>query len=200
MGSTRYTTPAPPAPPRWELEPGDALPASLETLDELRLTGADLTAARARGITIRDCELTGCSLANLHGREGRMLRTVVAGSRATGLDWSEGSLQDVTFRDCHLGLASFRFTRLQRVCFERCVLSEADFGEARCESVRFDGCDLTRASFERASFRASELRDCTLEELQGVEGLRGTAMPWSDIVGLAGTLASALGIRLLEES
>jgi uncharacterized protein YjbI with pentapeptide repeats len=195
MTSTRYTIPDAPAPPRWDAEPAGALPATLDTLEDLRLAGADLAGVRARGITLRDCELRDPSLANLAGREGRMLRTLVTGSRATGLDWSEGSLQDVVFRDCHLGLASFHFAGLQRVVFERCVLTEADFGETRCESVRFADCDLTRASFEKASFRRSELRGCTLEELQGVAGLRGAALGWSDVVALAPTFAEALGIR-----
>jgi len=188
-----------PGPPRWEAEPGTALPdAAGAGLDELRLDGASLAGGRHRGVTIRDCELRACDLSTLSAREGRLLRCVVTGCRATGLDWPEGAVRDVAFRDCQLDLASFRFSALQRVVFEGCVLREADFAETRCESVRFEGCDLTAASFDRATFRRSELRGCTLEDVQAVEGLRGVAMEWADVVALAPTFARALGIRLLE--
>jgi uncharacterized protein YjbI with pentapeptide repeats len=191
--------PEAPGPPRWDAEPGTALPADPAAgLDELRLDGASLAGGRHRGVTIRDCELRACDLSTLSAREGRLLRSVVTGCRATGLDWPEGAVRDVTFRDCQLDLASFRFGALQRVVFKGCVLREADFAETRCESVRFDACDLTAASFERATFRRSELRGCTLEEIQGVEGLRGVAMEWADVVALAPTFARTLGIRLLE--
>jgi uncharacterized protein YjbI with pentapeptide repeats len=79
------------------------------------------------------------------------------------------------------------------------VLREADFAEARGNSVRFDGCDLTGAGFAGARFDASELRGCTLDGITGVDGLRGAALEWSEIVGLAGTFAAALGLRVLGE-
>ena len=55
------------------------------------------------------------------------------------------------------------------------------------------------ATFAGARFDASELRGCTLEGISGADGLRGAALPWPDIVGLAGALAAALGIQVLED-
>jgi len=111
--------------------------------------------------------------------------------------WTICRRTDVAFRGCRLDLAGFRFARLHRVVFEDCILREADFAQARCRSVRFDACDLTGAGFAGARFDASELRGCTLEGITGVDGLRGAALEWTEIVGLAGTLAGALGIRVL---
>jgi uncharacterized protein YjbI with pentapeptide repeats len=108
-------------------------------------------------------------------------------------------LEDVMFRGCRVDLAGFRFARLQRVVFEDCVLREADFSDARCRWVRFDGCDLTGAAFAGAQFDDSALRRCTLDGITGVAGLRGAAFEWPAIVGLAGTLAAALGLRVLDE-
>ena len=79
------------------------------------------------------------------------------------------------------------------------MLHEADFAEARGRWVRFEGCDLTGAGFAGARFDESELRRCTLDGITGVEGLRGAALEWSEIVGLAGTLAAALGLRVLDD-
>jgi hypothetical protein len=38
---------------------------------------------------------------------------------------------------------------------------------------------------------------CRLEGLQGIEALRGAALPWEDLLGLAPALAGALGIAVL---
>jgi uncharacterized protein YjbI with pentapeptide repeats len=65
--------------------------------------------------------------------------------------------------------------------------------------VRFDGCDLTGADFTGVRIDRCELRGCTLDALAGAERLRDAAMPWADIVGHAGLLAAALGIRVLDD-
>jgi uncharacterized protein YjbI with pentapeptide repeats len=70
--------------------------------------------------------------------------------------------------------------------------------EARLESVRFYDCDLAGADFRGASVRQSEFRRVDLSWLEGVQGLRGAAMEWSDIVAMAGLWAAALGIEVLD--
>jgi uncharacterized protein YjbI with pentapeptide repeats len=64
--------------------------------------------------------------------------------------------------------------------------------------VRFSDCTLNEADLTGARFERSELRGCTLDGVRGAASLRGSAMPWSDVVNSAGTLADALGIRILE--
>jgi hypothetical protein len=44
-----------------------------------------------------------------------------------------------------------------------------------------------------------ELRSCRVDGLQGVDGLRGALMAWPDVLELAGPLAAAVGIVLLED-
>ena len=65
--------------------------------------------------------------------------------------------------------------------------------------MRFERCDLTGASSRGARFDASELRALHAGRHHGVEGLRGAALEWPAIVGLAGTLAGALGLRVLDD-
>ncbi len=105
----------------------------------------------------------------------------------------------MVFRDCRIDLATFAGTTFERATFDGCLLAQADFREALLRSVRFDGCDLTEADFAGVRIDRCELRGCTLDGLAGVERLRGAAMPWADIVGNAGLLAAALGIRALDE-
>jgi uncharacterized protein YjbI with pentapeptide repeats len=167
--------------------------------DEARLVGCDLSGAALTRFGALDCELVRCNLANVLARDSSLVRTSCAESRLTGLQWPEGVLQDVVFRDCRIDLASFRFARIQRVGFEDCVLRDADFTGARFESVRFEACDLNAATFSGAEFARSELRGCRLEGLRGVDGLRGAALEWPAILDLAGALAAALGLRVIEE-
>lgn len=55
-----------------------------------------------------------------------------------------------------------------------------------------------RADFRGARIRSCEFRRSDLTGLQGVESLRGSAMEWTDIVGLAALWAGALGIEILD--
>jgi uncharacterized protein YjbI with pentapeptide repeats len=88
---------------------------------------------------------------------------------------------------------------MERVWFERCELTEADFLDADLREVRFVDCDLSRADFRGARLRSCELRGVRLDGMQGVERLRGAAMPMLDVIGNAATLATALGLRVLDD-
>jgi len=49
------------------------------------------------------------------------------------------------------------------------------------------------ATFERCEVRSSELQD-----IAGVERLDGVRMPWPDVVQIAGLLAKANGIEVVD--
>ena len=103
------------------------------------------------------------------------------------------------FRDCRIDLATFAGTTFERVTFDGCMLAQTELREALLRSVRFEHCDLTEADLTGLRIDRCELRSCTLDGLAGAERLRGAAMPWADLVGHAGLLAEALGIRVLGE-
>ena len=63
---------------------------------------------------------------------------------------------------------------------------------------RLHRCDLKNADVRGAHLKRAELRRCDLTGLQGVDSLRGASMEWSDILDMAGVLASALGIKVLD--
>ena len=64
--------------------------------------------------------------------------------------------------------------------------------------MRFERCNLTGARFVDATCERRELRDCELVDLQGVEGLRGARMPWNEVIQVAGQLAAAAGITVVD--
>jgi uncharacterized protein YjbI with pentapeptide repeats len=110
---------------------------------------------------------------------------------------TEGRLRDVVVTESRVDLASFAACTLEQVVFEDCRLEGASLQDARLRHVRFDRCDLSEADLTGARFELSELRSSTIDRVRGAAALRGAALPWSDIVNSAGTLADALGIRVL---
>jgi uncharacterized protein YjbI with pentapeptide repeats len=166
---------------------------------EARLHATRLAGAELDGLELTDVELHGCDLANLRaGPRAGWIRVRVTNCRMTGLTFTDGVLRDVSLHGCRIDLASFGGTRLQRVSFEQCDLSQTDFLEAELDGVRFTGCEMIATDLRAAKLHRCELRSNRLEELRGVDRLRGAAMPWVDIVGGAGLWAQALGISVLE--
>ena len=163
------------------------------------MVDADLGGQTIRGWRLNDVAIERGNLANLVAPELTLRRVAVSGARLTGVQWTRGSIADVTFRDCRIDLATFAGTTFERVVFDGCMLGQAELREALLRSVRFDHCDLTEADLTGLRIDGCELRSCTLDGLAGAERLRGAAMPWGDLVGHAGVFAAALGIRVLDE-
>jgi uncharacterized protein YjbI with pentapeptide repeats len=179
-----------------------ARPIAPEPPDEESVTRwerEDLSATRRPNLELVDVELKGCNLANLDARGGSMRRVLATGCRLTGLMWTEGAIGDAVLRDCRIDLASFAATTIEQAVFEDCMLVQTDFQEAHLRSVAFVDCDLSGADLSGARFERCELRGCTLDGVRAADRLRGAAMPWADIVAAAGTLADALGVRVLDD-
>jgi uncharacterized protein YjbI with pentapeptide repeats len=211
-----------PAPPRLDGELADLVlePDRLTGVDGARIAGGDLAGIRASGVTfvaarlidvdlsrahlrglrLADVAVERGNLANLAAPELSLRRVAITGARLTGANWTRGTISDVLFRDCRIDLAIFTGTTFERTTFERCRLAQADFGEALLRSVRFHDCDLTEAELNGVRIDGCELHGCTLDGLVGLERLRGAAMPWADVVGNAGLLAAALGIRVIDDA
>ena len=154
--------------------------------------------ARAPGFELVDVELTDANLANVDARGASLRRVVLKRCRLTGVLLTEGRLRDVVIAESRVDLASFAACTLEQVAFEDCRMEGSSLQEARLRHVRFDRCDLTDADVTGARFELSELRGCTIDRVRGAASFKGAAMPWSDVVNSAGTLADALGIRVLD--
>lgn len=167
-------------------------------LKERELAAADLGGHALPGLHLVNVVVVGGSWPNLEAREAILERVEATGLDAVGAQLPEAALADCTFVDSRLDLASFRFARLERVVFERCLLEEADFYEASLRSVRFEGCRLTGANLAGATFDRCELRGCDLTDIVGADRLRGVRMPWPDVIQIAGLLAVAAGIDVVD--
>ncbi|MDX6521371.1 MAG: hypothetical protein QOG02_1156 [Gaiellales bacterium] len=177
-------------------------------------TGVQATGLRFDGVVVRDADLSGstfidcsfrdsvlenCNLANTTFRGGSFTRVAVDRGRLTGLNVVETELSDTTFRNCGAEMATFRHAALECVTLDGCVLRQCEFMAVRGDWVRFHDCDLTEASFRHAQLTSSEFRRCRMEDLEGIEGLRGTSMELEGMLALAPAFARTLGIGLLQD-
>lgn len=151
------------------------------------------------GESFVDLRLVDSDLANVDARRATVTRVVAHRCRATGAMLMSTRLRDVVVRDCRVDLATFAQATLERVVFEDCVLRDASFAAARLHSVSFVDCDLHGVDFSGARCSRVELRGCRLEGLNGIEGLRGAKLGWSDLLDNATVLATALGLGVIDE-
>ena len=159
----------------------------------------DMSGAELRDCTFRDAALTNPNLATTTLRGGSLTRVLVEGGRLTGLQVAEVDVRDVVWRGCGADMSAFRHARLAHVTFQDCSLREADFAGMRGEFVRFTDCDLRGASFRHAELSGAELRRCRLDDIEGVDGLRGASLEIDQVIDLAPALARAMGIGVLSE-
>jgi len=167
--------------------------------DAVAVRDADLSGSAFIDCTFRDAVFENCNFANTTIRGGSFTRVVVDRGRLTGVHFIETELGDTTVRNCGAEMAAFRHATLDRVTLEGCILRQADLMGVRGNRVRFHDCDLTEASFRHAQFANSALRRCRVEDIEGVEGLRGTSMELEGMLALAPGFARALGIQLVHE-
>jgi uncharacterized protein YjbI with pentapeptide repeats len=166
---------------------------------EVVLRDPDMSGAELRDCTFRDTAFENPNLATATIRGGSLTRVVIEGGRLTGLQVTEADVRDVVWRGCGADMAAFRHARLLHVSFQDCSLREADFTGVRGQVVRFADCDLRGASFRHAELAGCELRRCRLDDIEGVEGLRGASLELDQLIDLAPALARSMGIGVLPE-
>jgi uncharacterized protein YjbI with pentapeptide repeats len=156
------------------------------------LDGLSLAGERIE-LRLVDCTATALDLANAELPGLELTCSSLRDSRLVGAALG-GVLRDVVFSDCLLDLVSLRLCKLSRSEFRGCSLVEAALSAADLESVLFDACDLTAADVSGATFARCELLRCTMQDLRGIEALRGARIPLGDLLPITPLLADALGI------
>jgi uncharacterized protein YjbI with pentapeptide repeats len=165
-------------------------------IDQCRFRTVNFGRGEMERTRITDSVFQGCDFANFRVSASSLVRAVLGGSRMTGMSWADGSWQEVTVEGCRMDMSSFRFSRFKNVLFSDCKLIQSDFQAADLRGARFERCDLTGAQFSKAQMEGTRLSDCALDGIGGVTSLRGATVTSRDALGLAYTLASALGILI----
>jgi uncharacterized protein YjbI with pentapeptide repeats len=191
--------------PRFVLEDLRVRGASLISADagsgrisRAHLEDVDLDESRLRGIEMADVLAERLTAANANWGGARLRRSLFSDARLTGLSLAEAQVKDVRFKACKLDYANFRNSEITRVSFEDCVLDGADFQGAAVKATAFSGCQLNQVDFTKAEMSRVDLRGSELVPAGSASGLRGSIITPVQLVGLARSLAHALGITVEE--
>lgn len=162
-------------------------------LDECSFSLTNLSGTQFSRFQAGDVIFDGCDLANAAWEEAAWTRVELLGCRLLGFKSNEADLQDVTFADCNVSLAQFRFARCKAVRFENCDLQSADFYQADLRGATFAGCDLRGATFsaarlQKANFLGSNLEGVQLgrDDLPNLEGALVDPFQAACLAGLMG--------------
>jgi uncharacterized protein YjbI with pentapeptide repeats len=175
---------------------GVALP---EHLDALLLTGSRLRRVAFTGCRIdrfeasdsvlEDCELSGALLSG-----ARLERVELRRCRMSGVDLSRATLRDVLLDDCRIDQGNFRAATLDGVDAVDCDLREGDLYGAEVARSNLLRSDLAGADFSKCRLRRVLLHGSNLLGLKGGAALAGIIVSRDQVMSLAPSLVTALGI------
>lgn len=184
----------------WQLDVTDVEAADTSaagfSIEQCRLGRVDFSAGAWQRASVRDVAARDGNWANLHTEDSTLERVALSTTRATGLQWTNGLVRDVTVTDSRVDLAGFRFSKLRDVEFRDCKLAGLDLTEAALTRVRFVDCDLSGAKLHHATMSQVAFDDCVLDDIDGIEALRGATITAADLMPLLDALARALGITV----
>jgi uncharacterized protein YjbI with pentapeptide repeats len=141
-----------------------------------------------------DVQAMQCDLTATNCAESSWRRVHMKGSRCSGFLFYTATCEDVTFENCKLDLANFRFTKFKNVRFVDCVLDKADFYQAELKTVSFENCTLNETEFSQAKLDKADFRTSDLMGIKGIESMKGAIISSTQLIYLAPLLVLQLGI------
>lgn len=157
--------------------------------EQIAMTGCELRDCWLDDVVIYNCDISANKLPKLS-----VDRAVFKSTRLSGIQLHESVLKDVSFVDCKLDLANFRFAKLKNVIFDSCVLTEADFAGATFNNVSFDNCELDKADFSNTKCTKLDLRGSSIVDVIGISSLKGAIVSPEQLISLAPQLAAEIGL------
>ena len=172
------------------------LPAELEVLSirACHLRGVRFTACRVDRLDVADSVLEACELSGALLSRAVLERVELRRCRMSGVDLSRATLQDVLLDGCRLDEANLRAAVLGNVDADDCELRGADLYGAKVERSNLVRCNLTGADFSKCQLQRVLLHGSNLVDVQGGAALAGAIISRDQVVALAPSLTSALGI------
>jgi len=130
-----------------------------------RFEGIDLTEASLRGARLTDCRFERCEMTLVDLTDATLHDVEMVACRLQGVAF-EATARDpfglsVTYRDCDLGLASFRDLDMRACRFEGGRMREAFLVDCDLRAVPLRDLDATGAEIRRCDLRAADMRGST---------------------------------------
>jgi uncharacterized protein YjbI with pentapeptide repeats len=120
----------------------------------------------------------------------------VSGARLGSVEAYESQWQSVHFVGCKLGFLNLRSAELLDVAFTDCVIEELDLLQTTARRVAFRDTRIVRLNAHQAKLEHVDLRGADLEELDGLDGLRGATITPHQLDLLAPLLAREKGLKV----
>lgn len=174
----------------------DSLEARAFTINESKIAHTQINSCKFYNTHITDvivekCDLTGMQFTGLSAR-----RLKFEACRLSVVEMHESSFKDVTFKDCKFDLVNFRFGTFNSVAFVDCVLGEVDFSNSQIENLVFTRCELNNVDFTALKAKHLDLRSSTLNQINGLQSLKGAIISHAQLISLAPGLAASIGLQV----
>ncbi len=160
---------------------------------------AQLVGAASGRLRALDVRIEGSDLSGSDFDESTFTRVVFHECRLSGAVFTRCSFRDVLFSGCRLNQANFAMSEASATVFADCDLRESDFYEASLDRTRFFDCNLSAAQFSKASTTSVRFHGSTLTGLKGGQGLAGAVIESSQVLPVALSVLSELGIQIDDE-
>lgn len=190
-------------------------------LDDLDLTGEDLSGQDATGARLSGCTFRGCRLDDVVLHQARVDATTFERAAASTIDLSAGDWTDVVVAEPRWGGAQAYGADWRRVTLRGGKIDYLNLRDARLADVLLDDVTVGELDLSGAQATRLVLRDVVVRELvvdgarlggadltgldtaalrvlRGVGGLRGATITTSQLVDLAPALAAHVGLQVAD--
>lgn len=144
------------------------------------------------------CEFKQLSAPILDGAGATLNDVRVSHSRFGSADLSDSSIDSVVFEHCKFGWVNLRTAQVRDVVFRDCSFDEIDLQLVKAQRVKFENCRTGALNVERAGLSSVDLTGLEIEQVQGIEGLRGALISEQQLMSLSREFAAHLGIRVMD--
>lgn len=197
----------------------DGLPESLAAgahLDGLSFGGVTVPLLSLAGATVRDCSFADVSAREADWKAVRLHETTferldvpvmraarsvwrdvrVSGARLGSLETYEATWRSVHFVGCKLGFVNLRGAELLDVAFTDCVIDELDLTQCVSRRTAFSGTRANTLHLQGSRAEHLDLRGLEIQDIRGLDGLRGAIISSYQLSLLAPLLAREKGVRV----
>ena len=132
----------------------------------------------------------------LRGARGVWRDVRMEGARLGSVEAYEASWHSVEFVGCKLAFVNLRGADLLDVAFTDCVIEDLDLVQTTARRVSLRGSRVARLNLQHTTLEHVDLRGADLEEVNGLDGLRGATISPAQLTLLAPLLAREKGVKV----
>ena len=185
-----------------------------EGTDGLRIEDAVLDGVTRRGVSYRETEFIracasraafnncrfldvrfdGLDAPDLEASRSTLRDVEIAHSRLGSMDLYGSTVSGVRLSHCKIRLLGLHSAQVQDLIVEHCTIDELDLSEAVAARLAFRDATIGLLRLRDSRMSHVDLRTCRFDGADPIAGLRGCLITGAQLLDLAPSLASALGI------